>query len=153
MADKLNIELKNFNGKKIKIAIILPYFNEKIGMELFKNCKKELLQNNIPEKNIQLFRVPGCLEIPLSAKKIIKKYDGIIALVVVIRWETKHFELVTETTYSALMNIQLEAMTPIIFEILACENLKQAQKRASEKGLNKGKEAAISALLQINFMK
>ncbi len=138
------------NGEKFKIAIVLPYFNETLGLELLKNTKKELLKNNVQEKNIQLYRVSGALEIPFICKKIIKKkkINAIIALGVIIRGETNHYELVTENTYKGIMQVQLEEEIPIIFGVLGCENIKQAEKRINEKKLNKGKEFANTALLQ-----
>lgn len=148
MADKLIIKRMDLDGKKLKVTIILPYFNEKIGLELLSNCQKELLKNNVKNKNIKIVRVAGCLEIPFACKKLIKKADVIIALGIVIKGETKHFDLVTETTYQALMQIQLEKMKPIIFGVLACNTLKQAEKRVKSNGLNKGKEAALAALIQ-----
>ncbi len=142
------------NGSKLKIAIVLPYFNENIGLELLKNVKAELLKNLVKEKNIILIRVAGALELPFACQKVIKKKkpDAVIALGVVIRGETTHYDLVTETTHQGLMQVQLEEKTPIIFGILACENLKQAKTRASAKGLNKGKEAAQSALIQATLL-
>ncbi|MEK7673393.1 MAG: 6,7-dimethyl-8-ribityllumazine synthase [Patescibacteria group bacterium] len=133
----------------IKIAIILPYFNDEMGMELFENTKKTLLENGVPQKNINLIRVAGALEIPFACKKALaKKPQAIIALGIVIRGETSHYELVTENCYQGLMQLQLTQTTPMIFGIQTCENIKQAQARITEKGLNKGKEAALSALLQ-----
>ena len=141
-------ELK-IDGKKLKIAVILPFFNEELGLELFENVKKELLSNNVQEKNINLTRVAGALEIPFACKKLaMKKPDAIIALGIVIRGETSHYDLVTETAHQGLMKIQLEEITPIIFGILACENLKQVKERISSKGLDKGKEFAQAALIQ-----
>lgn len=137
------------NGKKLKIAVVLPYFNEELGLELFENVKKELIRNNVLEKNINLTRVAGALEIPFACKKLTMiQPDAIIALGVVIRGETSHYDLVTETAHHGLMKVQLEEVVPIIFGILACENLKQAKDRVSEKGLNKGKEFAQAALIQ-----
>lgn len=137
------------DGKKLKIAIVLPYFNEELGLELFGNTKKELLANNVQEKNISLTRVAGALELPFACKKIAhKKPNAIIALGIVIRGETSHFDLVTQTTHQGLMKVQLEETTPIIFGLLACENLKQVKDRVSSKGLNKGKEFAQAALIQ-----
>ncbi|PJC38611.1 6,7-dimethyl-8-ribityllumazine synthase, partial [Candidatus Peregrinibacteria bacterium CG_4_9_14_0_2_um_filter_38_9] len=80
----------NVNGEKLKIAIVLPYFNEKYGLEMLENTKEELLKNNVKEKNIKLFRCAGALEIPFTCKQIIEKYnpDAIIALGIVIRGET-----------------------------------------------------------------
>lgn len=137
------------DGKKLKIAIVLPYFNEELGLELLENTKKELLKNDIQEKNISLTRVAGALELPFACKKIaLKKPDAIIALGIVIRGETSHFDLVTETAHQGLMKVQLKELVPVIFGILACENLKQVKDRISSKGLNKGQEFAQAALIQ-----
>lgn len=141
--------------KNLKITIILPYFNEKLGLELYKNAEEELLRNNVRKKNISLIRVAGALEIPFACQKIAEKipkknkpHHGIIALGVVIRGETTHYELVTETTYQGIMQAQLKHNIPIAFGVLACENLQQAKRRVSRNGLNKGKEAAQALLIQ-----
>ncbi len=136
------------NGKKLKIAIVLPYFNQELGKELLKNTKEELINNQVQEKNIMIFRVAGALEIPFACQKIAKKFDVIIALGIVIRGETTHYDLVTETSHQGLMQVQLDTKIPIIFGILACENLTQAKNRISKKGLNKGREFAQAALIQ-----
>jgi len=138
------------NGQKLKIAIVLPYFNENLGLELLENAKKTLLENQVKESNIKIFRVAGALEIPFACQKILKKtkFDGIIALGIVIRGETKHFDLVCETTYKGLMKIQIEKNIPIAFGILACENISQVKDRVSSKGQNKGAESAKALLLQ-----
>ena len=143
----------NINGEKLKIAIVLPYFNEKLGFEMLENTKEELLKNHVQEKNIKLFRCAGTLEIPFTCKKIIEKYkpNVVIALGIVIRGETPHFDLVTQTTYNSIMDLQMAKNTPIAFGILACENEKQVKERVAKSKLNKGKEYAIAALLQANF--
>lgn len=141
------------NGKNLKIAIILPYFNEKIGLELKKNAKEELIKNGVEEKNITLVRVAGALEIPFACQKIIKKKkpDAIIALGVIIKGETSHYYMVCKNTYEGIMKVQLENSTPISFGVLTCETEEQAQKRASKNGLNKGKDAALAALIQTSI--
>lgn len=143
----------NMNGEKLKIYIILPYFNEELGLELYKNAKKTLIQNKVKEENIKLSRVAGALEIPYACQKIAKREnpDAIIALGIIIRGETSHYDLVSENTYSGIMKAQLETGTPIAFGILSCENTKQAKDRVMAKGLNKGKEAAEAALIQTNI--
>ena len=143
-------DISKIDGKNLKIAIVLPYFNENIGMEMLENAKEELLKNNVQEKNIEVIRVHGALEIPLACQKIIKskKPDAIIALGVIIRGETTHYDLVSENTYQGIMKVQLETGTPISFGILTCENKRQAKDRAGKRGLNKGKQAAQAVLIQ-----
>lgn len=138
--------LPKISGKNRKIAIILPYFNEHIGKKLLKETVNELILCGCSIKNIRIERVPGALEIPLAAKRLAlsKKYNAIIALGIVIRGETIHFELVSYNTYYGLLETSLETMTPIIFGVLTVENEKQALER-----VKKGKELARSALLML----
>jgi len=145
----------NIDGSKLRIAIVLPYFNELIGMELLENCKYELLENKVKPENIITVRVAGALEIPFACREIIAKNkpDAIIALGVVVRGETYHFEMVTKTTYKGIMNVQLATGIPISFGVLTCDNINQAKERASATGQNKGKQAAQAALLQTRLIK
>lgn len=142
---KLSTKNIKIDGSKLKINIVLPYFNDIIGNKLLKNTKDELIRNQVQRKNISVTRVSGALEIPFACQKIIKEKlpDAIIALGVIIRGETSHYELVTTTTYQGIMHVQIEEEIPIIFGILACENQTQAKKR-----LHKGTEAAQAALIQ-----
>ncbi len=131
------------NGAKLKIAIVLPYFNEDLGNQLLKNAIRELKKNHVSQTKI--FRVTGALELPFACQKLAlsHKYHGIIALGVVIRGGTKHFDHVCAQTYSGLMRVQLDTKVPIAFGVLTCENIKQAKER-----LNKGTEAAQAILIQ-----
>lgn len=141
------------DGNRLKIAIVLPYFNDQIGVELLKNAKEELKRNSVKEKNITLIRVAGALEIPFACQKIAlrEKTDAIIALGVIIKGETGHYDLVCKNTYEGIMKVQLENKIPISFGVLTCENAKQARKRASKNGLNKGKDAALAILIQTSI--
>jgi 6,7-dimethyl-8-ribityllumazine synthase len=139
---------KKLNGKAYKFAIILSRYNDDIGKELLKNTQENLLKNGVKEKNIDLFRVPGALEIPITANALAlkDKYDAIICLGVVIKGETPHFDLVANECYRGLMDISLCSDTPIIFGVLAANNVKQAKDRAAKGKLNKGKEYAEGAI-------
>ncbi len=147
---KLNPTNIQIDGKNLKVGIILPYFNEILGKELLKNTQNELEKQNVPKDNIKVFRTGGALELPFASKKVIEKHklDGVIALGIVIRGETSHYDLVTENSYQGLMQVQLELNKPIIFGVLSCETVDQAKERISSSGLNKGEEFAQSLLLQ-----
>lgn len=147
---KLNeIKIGKVEAKGKRIAIVLPYFNEELGLQLLENTKKELLQQKLAVKDIEIHRTFGTLELPFTCQKILKrkgkKVDAIIALGIVIRGETAHFDLVNTTAHQGLMQVQLNHNVPIVFGILACENVKQVKQR-----LSKGREFALTALLQTN---
>lgn len=134
------------NKKNLEIVVLLPYFNEEYGLKLYKNTEATLKKYGV--KSIKLIRVPGTLELPLAAQKIIKKTrpNAVIALGVVLKGETSHYELVCSETFRGLMDIQLKLETPIIFGILTCETEKQIKER-----LSNGKEFAEAALVQANI--
>lgn len=151
---KLNQSVKKLSRKSNKIAIILPRFNDKLGSTLLNNTIEELKNLGTKESDIKIYRVPGALELPFAAEKIAfstKKYSAIIALGIVIRGETSHFELVTQTAHTGLMDASLRSGVPIIFGILAVENEKQAVARVEKSKLNKGKEFAQAAIEMANF--
>lgn len=139
------------SGKNLHIAIILPRFNDELGQELLENTKSKLESLGI--KNISLYRVPGALELPYATLKIAKakKYDVIIALGIVIRGETKHFDIVTEEAHRGLMQVSLTHTIPVIFGILAVENKKQALDRVRNDRMNKGAEFAEAAVEMAQF--
>jgi 6,7-dimethyl-8-ribityllumazine synthase len=138
------------DGKNLKICIVLPYFNDSLGLELLENAKEELIANNVLSNNIKVFRVAGALEIPFACQKIIKQNTphAVVALGVIIKGETDHYDLVAKNTYRGIMEVQLKTRVPISFGVLACNNLEQAKQRVSKKGLNKGKYAVQAALTQ-----
>lgn len=139
---------EKLNGKPFKFAVILSRYNDDIGNELLKNTHENLLKHGAKEKNIDLFRVPGALEIPVTANALAlkNKYDAIICLGVVIRGDTPHFDLVAKECYRGLMDISLCSDTPLIFGVLTVNNVKQARERAAKSKMNKGKEFAEAAI-------
>lgn len=145
--DKNDIKV---DGKNLKICIVLPYFNDSLGLELLENAKEELIANNVLSNNIKVFRVAGALEIPFACQKIIKQNTphAVVTLGVIIKGETDHYDLVAKNTYRGIMEVQLKTGVPISFGVLACNNLEQAKQRVSKEGLNKGKYAVQAALTQ-----
>lgn len=139
----------NYSNKNLEIGIIVPYFNENIGLRLYEKTFEELIKNNVKKENIKLVRVPGALEIPLIALKLAKskKFNAIIALGTIIKGETDHYDYVCTETYRGLMNVSLKFEIPIINGVLTVKNEKQAKDR-----INKGKSYAKSAIfMSTNF--
>jgi 6,7-dimethyl-8-ribityllumazine synthase len=134
--------------KEYSIAVIAAEFNEKFSDTLLEYCVEGLLNSGIPDKKVEIFRVPGSFELPFAAKKMAKskKYDGVICLGVIIRGETNHFELVSECTAKGIMEVNIQSPVPIIFGVLSCENIRQAKNR-----LYLGEEYARTAVQMMNM--
>jgi len=136
------------NGKGLRIAIILARYNDTIGGELLKNTHATLIEHGVEESDIKALRVPGALELPLAAQIAAKtkKYHAIIALGVVIKGETAHFEHVCEQSLRGLMDVGLQTGTPVIFGVITALTEAQARDRADADKLNKGREYAETAI-------
>src|SRR5207245_1317527 len=120
---------------------------------LLKACSQELISDGLGEGQISVYEVPGALEIPITCEIILKqkKADIIIALGVIIKDDTYHFELIALECARGCMGVSLKYGVPIIFEVLATYNLAQAKKRASGEN-NKGREAASAALKMLEVI-
>lgn len=135
-------------AEKARLAVIRAEYNRDIGLSLEKKCVETLIAGGVPTPNIERFVVPGCFEIPLFAQRLAaqKHYHALIALGAVIRGETHHFDLVAGECARGVMQVSLKHNIPIIFEVLATHNRRDALRRAGDNQANKGIEAACAAL-------
>lgn len=134
-------------AKGKRFAIVSARFYAQLADWLEDGARRGLLDCGVVEADIELVTVPGCFEIPLVARRLIVggEYDGIVALGVVVRGDTPHFDYVAGECARGIMTVQLTTGVPIGFGILTTENLAQAEERADPKRLDKGYEAAVAA--------
>lgn len=151
--------MKTFEGQLVagneKYCIILSRFNDFIGSKLLSGAIDELKRHGVSDDNIDVVRVPGAFEIPLTAQKFAKtgKYDAIITLGAVIRGATAHFDYVSAEVSKGIAQVSLETGIPVIFGVLTTDNIEQAIERAGTKAGNKGSDAAKSAIEMANLYK
>ena len=133
-----------------KILIINSNYYKKISKNLVDNAVKKLI---LAKFKINILDVPGIFEIPITIRKNIKKYDGFIALGCVIKGETPHFDFISSSTFSAIMNISILYNKPVGNGIITALNIKQAIARSNKfnsKKPNKGSEAAKAVISILN---
>ena len=137
-----------------RFAIVSASFYSELAGWLEDGARRALRDCGVADADVALYRVPGCFELPLAAKRLIaadERLDAVVALGAVIRGETPHFEYVAGECARGLMTVQLATGVPIGFGVLTTENLAQAEERADPARGDKGYEAAMAAasLLQI----
>lgn len=137
-----------------KIAIIASRFNGLIVESLTAGASDALLRHGASKDDIDLFYVPGAYELPFIAQKIARtgKYDGILALGVVIRGSTPHFDYVCSECAKGLSSVSMNENVPVAFGVLTTETIEQAVERAGTKAGNKGADAALSLLETMNLV-
>jgi len=136
------------NTKGKKYAIVLSRFNEFIGVQLVEGAMDCLKKQGVPDEDITLIKVPGAFEIPLAADKLAKSgiYSAIICLGAVIRGGTPHFEYVAGAAATGIQKVALKYGMPVIFGLLTTDDIEQAIERASTSKINKGWDAAMTAI-------
>ncbi len=135
------------DAKGKHFAIVSARFYADLADWLEDGARRGLRACGVGDNDIEYVPVPGCFEIPVVARRLIVggEYDGIVALGVVIRGDTPHFDYVAGECARGIMSVQLTTGVPIGFGILTTENLAQAEERADPKRLDKGHEAAVAA--------
>ena len=137
------------DGKRLYIGIVQARFNESVTNALAAACQDELKKFGVNAKHIDLFTVPGALEVPVALQALAERnqYDALIALGCIIRGETYHFELVANESGAAVTRVGLDYKLPIANAILTVENMPQAIARQEEKGRDAARVAVEMANL------
>ena len=132
----------------LRIGIVVSRFNNFITDRLLAGALEALEQAGADEKQIEIVRVPGSLEIALAAKKLAAtgRVDSIICIGCVLRGETSHYDYVCSETARGIQIAQLDTGVPMAFCVLTCDTLEQAIDRAGLKSGNKGYDAGMGAV-------
>jgi 6,7-dimethyl-8-ribityllumazine synthase len=128
-------------------GIVASQYNDTYVQALVDSATAEINELE-PRSRLSLVRVPGSFEIPLAVKLVAaqKRCHGILALGVIFQGETAHAELIARTVSTALMSIALEFTVPVIHGVLFLKNEQQAKARCLGRELNRGIEAARTAV-------
>lgn len=148
------LKLPSTIAKRSRVAIITSQFNAKYTMSLQRQCLATLKTAGLAAKHVDTFVVPGALEIPVVAKRLAlsERYHVLIALGVVLKGETYHFELTANESARGCQQVALETGVPVIMEILACYTNAQAAARCGNNQHNKGREAAAAAIAMLTLL-
>lgn len=143
------------DGAGRRIAVIAARFNEQVTTALVDGCLEGLTHHGVASDDILVVWVPGAFEIPLVASRLAAtgEHDAILCLGAVIRGDTLHFDLVANEAARGIAEVSRVTGVPVIFEVLATEDLAQAQSRAGGTHGNKGWEAAVAGLETVSALR
>ena len=142
-------------GSGLKVGIVVSRFNELLSSRLLGGALDALGRHGIPEDGVDVAWVPGAFEIPLVAMKMAasKKYDAVIALGVIIRGATPHFEYVASEVSKGVAHASLKTGVPVMFGVVTADSIEQAVERSGTKHGNKGWDVAVGAIEMANLLK
>ncbi len=142
-------------AKGIKVGIVASRFNHAIVERLVEGAIDCFLRHEGEEEDLTLIRVPGSWEIPMVVKELLLKenIEGVVALGVLIRGSTPHFDYIANEVSKGLAMLSLEHRKPVSFGVITADTLEQAIERAGTKHGNKGWDAMLSVIEMINLFK
>lgn len=143
-----------FNGSDRKFGVVVGRFNSLFGEKLLQGCIDGLTRHGVADDDVEVAWVPGAWEIPLACKRMAESgnYDAVIALGVVIRGGTPHFDHVATAVSRGVADVSMSSDVPVIFGVLTTDSLEQAMERSGTKAGNKGFDAAMAALETVDVL-
>ena len=134
--------------------MVVSRWNDALTSRLADGAVEALSSAGAAADMIGIFHVPGAFELPLACLKAAQSgdFDAIIALGVVIRGDTPHFDYVAGQASAGIMQASLQTGIPVLFGVITADNFEQAKARSGEKADNKGYEAALSAVEMVNLL-
>lgn len=145
----------NLIATEMKIALVATRWNHFVVDRLVEGARTAFIQHGGEEEGLELFVVPGAVELPLLAKHLAegKRFDALVCLGAVIRGATSHYDYVAGSVSTGIAHVSLETGVPIAFGVLTTDTTEQAIERAGTKGGNKGGEALLAAVEMVNVLR
>lgn len=137
----------------VRVAIVAAEWNGHITGALTQGCVETLKEHGVSDDLIDVFHVPGAVELTFAASQLIETgaFDVVIVFGCVIRGGTPHFDYVCQSVTQGITHLNAECDIPVIFGVLTVDNEQDALDRAGGSLGNKGSEAAEAALKMFAF--
>ena len=135
------------NARDLRIGIVVARWHREITEGLLAGALRAMRQAGVDEPTV--LRVPGTFELAVAAGALAEQgYDAVVALGVVVRGGTPHFEYVCQAATVGLVEVSVRRGIPVGFGVLTCDTEDQARDRAGLPGSteDKGYDAAVAAL-------
>ena len=137
------------DGSGLRVAVVAASWHQTVMDGLLHGARRGLADAGVTD--VDVIRVPGTFELPVACASLADRYDALVALGVVIRGGTPHFEYVCQAATVGLTDVATRSRTPIGFGVLTCDDEAQALDRAGLPGSSedKGHEAATAAVATV----
>ncbi|MEP6589806.1 MAG: 6,7-dimethyl-8-ribityllumazine synthase [Gemmatimonadota bacterium] len=138
-----------------RIAIVVSRYHERLTTRLLEGARAACADAGIAPTDIDVLWVAGAFELGITATAVARggRYAAIVALGIVVRGETPHFDVVAGETSTALRAAATETLVPVGFGLLTCDTMAQAAARSGGDAGNKGREAAEAAIRTADLLR
>jgi 6,7-dimethyl-8-ribityllumazine synthase len=140
------------SAEGLRIGLVTAIFNETITSGLKAGAVQVLEESGAID--VIVVDVPGAFELPLMAQRLaLQGCDAVVCLGAVVEGDTDHYEHVAHRASEGLMRVQLDTGIPVSFGVLTTRDVEAAIARSQPGADNKGREAALAAILMAHELK
>lgn len=138
--------LQRVDGSGLTLGIVATRWHGDLVDHMLNRAIEAGEASNVD--HITVARVDGAVELPVLAQALAHRFDAVVALGVVVRGDTAHFEYVCQSVTDGLTRVALDESTPVAHGVLTVDNLEQARARAGfpDSPEDKGYSATLAAL-------
>lgn len=139
------------DARGLRVAVVAARWHEAVMAGLLDGALRGLADAGVDLADTEVVRVPGTFELTVACAALAERFDALVALGVVIRGGTPHFDYVCQAATTGLTDVAVRSRTPVGFGVLTCDDEQQAVDRAGLPGSaeDKGHEAATAAVATV----
>ena len=141
------------SAEGMRFAVVVSEWNSKITHSLMRGAVDTLLAHGAREEDIQVRMVPGSFELVFGSAQVVKAgvADAVIAIGCLIKGDTPHFDYICQGATQGLAELNVRHDVPVIYGLLTCNNMDQAEDRCGGILGNKGDEGAVTAIKMVHY--
>jgi 6,7-dimethyl-8-ribityllumazine synthase len=160
MSSPLQTVEGNLLAQGHRYALCVSRFNSFITERLLEGAADALVRHGVKSSDLKVYRCSGTWELGALAVRLVKAggVDGVISLGCLIRGATDHYDLIAAEVTKALGHLAVDGAAQsqpvaVTFGVLTTDTLEQAIERAGTKAGNKGADAALACVEQVNLLR
>ncbi len=141
------------SAEGMRFGIVVSEWNHDITGALLDGAYQTLTKNGAREADITILTVPGSFELVFGASRMVRsqRFDAVIAIGCVVRGDTPHFDYICQGATQGLAALNAEGSVPVIYGLLTCNDMEQAEARSGGMLGNKGDECAVTAIRMVDY--
>ena len=141
------------SARGMRFGIVVSEWNKEVTGGLLQGAWFTLLKHEAREEDITVLTVPGSFELVYGASRMVssQRFDAVIAIGCVVRGDTPHFDYICQGATQGLADLNREGNVPVVYGLLTCNDMEQAEARSGGMLGNKGDECAITAIKMVDF--
>lgn len=141
------------SAQGMRFGIVVSEWNKEVTGNLLQGAYDTLVKHGAQVGDITVLTVPGSFELIYGAARMVdsNRFDAVIAIGCVVKGDTPHFDYICQGATQGLAELNRQGRIPVIYGLLTCNDMEQAEMRSGGMLGNKGDECAVTAIKMVDY--